>query len=131
MIAKTESVCSRQARLTFAMCRHTVVDLAQVFAAVPRAPGADRLPASELERMHSLLAKAGFPVVDSPATTQKLTDLRAMYEPYLNALSNHLYMEVPPWILAKEITDNWKTSAWGRITGFSNLSDGSPDDHSS
>ena len=42
-----------------------------------------------------------------------------MYEPYLHALSRFLYMEVPPWILAKEITDNWKTSAWGRISGLS------------
>ena len=41
-----------------------------------------------------------------------------MYEPYLNALSRFLYMEVPPWILAQEITDNWKTSAWGRISGI-------------
>jgi hypothetical protein len=41
-------------------------------------------------------------------------------------------MELPPWILAKEITDNWKTSAWGRISGFANQpqQDASPDDHS-
>jgi hypothetical protein len=26
---------------------------------------------------------------------------------------------VPPWILAKEIADNWKTTAWGRISGLS------------
>ena len=41
-----------------------------------------------------------------------------MYEPYLQRSRAFLYMELPPWILAKEITDNWRTSAWGRISGF-------------
>ena len=39
LIASVENTCSRQARLTFAMCRHTVVDLAQVFDATPRSGG--------------------------------------------------------------------------------------------
>jgi hypothetical protein len=42
-----------------------------------------------------------------------------MYEPYLYALADFLYVELPPWILAAHITDDWKTSAWGRISGFS------------
>jgi hypothetical protein len=25
---------------------------------------------------------------------------------------------LPPWILEKKITDNWKTSAWGKISGI-------------
>jgi hypothetical protein len=41
-----------------------------------------------------------------------------MYEPYINALASYLYVDLPPWILAKEAADNWKTSAWGRISGF-------------
>ena len=52
-----------------------------------------------------------------------------MYEPYLSALSDFLYMEIPPWILAKEDTDNWRTSAWGLITGFSSPGPSEPDDH--
>jgi hypothetical protein len=39
-------------------------------------------------------------------------------------------MELPPWILSKEITDNWRTSAWGRIAGFSASASQEPDDHS-
>lgn len=110
--------CARQARLTFAMCRHTVVDLAQVFNVAPRSQ-AERLPAVELGRLRSALATEGFVLPDAPDTTQKLSKLRAMYEPYLEALGTFLVMDVPPWILAGEVIENWRTSAWGRITGFS------------
>jgi hypothetical protein len=52
-----------------------------------------------------------------------------MYEPYLDALSHYLYMQVPPWILATEIVDNWRTSAWGRISGLALAVSNAPDDH--
>jgi hypothetical protein len=111
--------CQRQAKLTFAMCRHTVVDLAQVFYATPRNAGPDRLPPADLQRMRQQLAGAGLAFLDTPESNAKLVKLREMYEPYLKALAAHLYVELPPWILAKAVTDNWKTSAWGRISGFS------------
>jgi hypothetical protein len=117
MIANVESSCARQARLTFAMCRHTVVDLAQVFYKKPLRDAPDRLPAAELQRLRTSLKQFGFNLQDTPAAEKKLADLREMYEPYLGALAVHLYVELPPWILAKEIVDNWRTSAWGRISG--------------
>ena len=118
LIASVEDACSRQARLTFAICRHTVVDIAQVFRAAPR-NGSDRLPLAEMGRMHAVLAQSGWQLSDTPSANAKLSELRAMYEPYLEALAAHLYVELPPWILKREITDNWRTSAWGRISGFS------------
>lgn len=129
LLAFVESAASRQARLTFAMCRHTVVDLAQLFGEAPVQETADRLPAGELERLRAALTKAGFQLRDDEASHKKLADLRAMYEPYLHGLSRFLYMEVPPWILAQEITDNWKTSAWGRISGLTAPDLQGPDDH--
>jgi len=130
LIAGIENACARQARLTFAICRHTVVDLAQLFNAAPRAASVDRLPASELQRLRASLCQAGLKLADTEAADKKLTQLRGMYEPYLEALSRFFDMQLPPWILAKEIADNWKTSAWGRITGFTTVSRQDPDDHS-
>ena len=118
LIATVDNACARQARLTFAMCRHTVVDLAQVFFAAPQAAAVDRLPPSELKRLRVSLLESGYELRDGPEVDEKLTKLRGMYEPYLNALASYLFVELPPWILAKEVTDNWKTSAWGRISGF-------------
>lgn len=119
LIALTDNSCSRQARLTFAMCRHTIADLAQVFFTRPRPMTRDRLPAADFVRLRANLNHAGFALLDDEASNRKLKELRAMYEPYLNALARFLCMELPPWILSKEITDNWKTSAWGRISGAS------------
>jgi hypothetical protein len=132
MIANGESSCARQARLTFAMCRHTVVDLAQVFYRKPIRNLPDRLPAADFQRLRASLTQFGFEFKDAPASEKKLADLREMYEPYLQALAAHLYVELPPWILAKEIMDNWRTSAWGRISGLAATrpSDPSVDDHS-
>jgi hypothetical protein len=128
LLACVENACTRQARLTFAMCRHTAVDLAQLFN-VPPVHATDRLPARELERLRAVLTQAGFRLRDDEASRAKLVELRAMYEPYLHALSRFLYMELPPWILAKEITDNWRTSAWGRISGLDASARQEPDDH--
>jgi hypothetical protein len=129
LLAFVEGTVSRQARLTFAMCRHTVVDLAQLFNEPPSAHRSDRLPAGELARLRAAVTKAGFQIRDDEASHKKLADLRALYEPFVQALSRFLYMEVPPWILANEITDNWKTSAWGRISGLTGPDLAGPDDH--
>jgi hypothetical protein len=124
------SPCQRQAKLTFAMCRHTVVDLAQIFYATPRNTGPNRLPPEDLRRMRKQLTAAGLGFLDTPESNAKLDKLRQMYEPYLNALAAHLYVELPPWILAKEAVDNWRTSAWGRISGFTpSEKASSADDH--
>ena len=131
LIASVENACSRQARLTSAICRHTVVDLAQVFQAAPRGTPVDHLPASDMARLRAVLTQAKFQLRDSPPANQKLAELRAMYEPYLEALARHLFIELPPWILAKEIRDNGKTSGWGRISGFASPAqqEASSDDH--
>jgi hypothetical protein len=119
LVAGTEGSCARQARLTFAMCRHTVADLAQVFSAAPHGMSAKRLSPADLHRLRESLAVSGLKLLDTPESDQKLAELRHMYEPYLEALARYLYVELPPWILSQAVTDNWRTTAWGRITGFS------------
>lgn len=117
-VKTAKQTCARQARLTFAMCRHAVVDLAQVFNAAPHLR-IDRLPEEEFERLRAALAGEGLILRDTLEAKEKLNKLRAMYEPYLEGLGQFLLMDVPPWILAGEAIENWRTSAWGRISGFS------------
>ncbi|HEV7474862.1 MAG TPA: potassium channel family protein [Pyrinomonadaceae bacterium] len=106
-----------QARLTFAMARHAVVDLAQIFRTAPAKPNAElcRLAPGELERIREILAKNNTHLRDGAEAEAKLAELRSMYEPYVCALSEMLLMPLPPWIVGSEAIDNWKTSAWGRI----------------
>ena len=130
LLAQIENAPSaRQARLTFAMCRHTVVDLAQVFGEAPPTNAPDRLPPADFKRLTESLKQAGLELRNDEASSEKFAKLRAMYEPYLEALSRFLYMQIPPWVLASEIIDNWRTSAWGRISGLTLAERPEADDH--
>lgn len=112
VIVGIDGASGRQAQLTFAMARHAVVDLAQIFSTAPQSPATDRFPPAEIERLRGVLSAAGIALRDGAAAEQKLAELRRMYEPYVNALSEYLLMPLPPWLLATAVADNWRTSAW-------------------
>jgi hypothetical protein len=113
-----EDACQRQANLTFAIARHAVVDLSQVFKTAPRALPYNRLPAEDLRRIRDTLAQHGVKLHDGPEADLQLADLRKMYEPYLYALAEYLNQSLPPWIPVRKGKDNWQTTAWGRSAGL-------------
>jgi hypothetical protein len=119
IMAGLEGACERQAELTFAMARHAVVDLSQVFLAKPHAPVHDRLPSDRLEELRSVVAGSGLKLRQGSEAEQRLKDLRRMYEPYINSLSIYLRMAIPPWLSSASRRDNWQTSAWERRSGTS------------
>jgi hypothetical protein len=103
-----------QAKMTFAMARHALVDLAQVFNTSPRAPDIDRLHPETLAQMRRTLAASGIALGDGNEVEKRLGELRRMYEPYVNSLAGFLFMTLPPWIHPGNAMDNWQTSAWER-----------------
>jgi hypothetical protein len=121
VIAGVRGADPYQAQLTFAMARHTVVDLALVFRTPPRPP-ADRLPAERLGELRSRLRAAGLVLADGDAVDAKLTELRQLYEPFVNALAHQLLFRLPPIVADKVPVDNWQSTAWtGRAPGFGKL----------
>jgi hypothetical protein len=116
VMAGIATVDSWQAEMTFAMGRHTLVDLALIVHQKPVSPKRDRLPASEYKALHEYLASSGVPCARTVEAASHLAQLRTMYEPYVEALARHLVLEAPPW-RAAAIRDNWKTSAFARLTG--------------
>jgi len=121
-----EGASKRQARLTFAMARHAVVDLAQIFNTSPREPVPDRLPPDQLIRLRSNLAAAGVKLTDGPVADKKLTELRRMYEPHVSPLADFLLLPLPGWDPNADAFDNWQTSRWGRISATTDSPAGSP-----
>lgn len=101
-----------QAHLTFAMARHTVVDLSQVIFAQPKPPPQDRLPQLLWERVCRIMEAAGAPLCDDEGAQKTLTERRSQYEPYVHVLAERLYLTLPPFLPEKEVRDNWETSAW-------------------
>ena len=112
IIAGIDGGPARQAHLTFAKARHTAAELAQVFVSSPPGPEPDRLPPSTLEALRNALAETGITVREGLATDQKLMELRQMYEPYVQALSRHLLISLPPWFQVNVTLDSWQSSNW-------------------
>lgn len=104
---------ARQARLTFAIARHAVVDLTQVFRLQPRSRDGDRLSTTELAAVRQELVAAGVEFSDDAGVRGRLATLRAMYEPYVEALAFYLLMPLPGWRPAADAHDNWRTTAKG------------------
>jgi hypothetical protein len=111
--AGIEGAPARQAQLTFAMARHAVVDLAQVFNTPPHDPPEPRLTPESLLVLRSQLAEAGVQLSLTPEAEQRLAKLRSMYEPYVTALAEYLLVPLPPWFRSPQARDNWRTSRWG------------------
>ena len=111
LIAGVKEHESRQAHLTFAMARHAMVDLAQIFSLPPANDAPDRLPPERYEQLYKLLCQSGVSVNRDGDSFERLRQMRALYEGYATALANYLYMPLPPWIADKPHKDNWLTVA--------------------
>jgi hypothetical protein len=101
------------ARFTYAIARHAVVDLSYSFHEGPAPPPADRLPPKDLQELLRHLREAGIePAAELPNIEERLGRMRAFYEPYVNALANHLELRLPQWLVPESPTDNWRTTEW-------------------
>jgi hypothetical protein len=107
-----EGLPAEPARFTFAIARHAVVDLAQVFNTPPITTGGNRLSPAEFARLRDVLAASGILLNEELATEQKLAELRATYEPFVSSLARFLLVSLPPWITPESNLDDWQTSAW-------------------
>lgn len=117
LLTVADGVDRRQARLTFAMARHALVDLSLVMRRQPRATTAERLPEARLRELLSALRTAGVTVRDDAGALARLAELRGLYEPFAAALAGFFRLSVPDVWPADERPDNWQTSAWMRRAG--------------
>jgi len=131
VIAETQTCNPYQAQLTFAMARHTAVDLALVLNTPPCPSEADRYPDERRRDLRASLTESGLPLRIEGDLDGKLAELRGMYEPFLNGLSRRLMLPLPAIFPEGDAVDNWQTSAWTRrIAGLDRLAPAGPrDDH--
>lgn len=95
----------RQAGLTFAMCRHALIDLAQVLnnQTLP----STRLNSEQLQALKEVLSSAGFTVSDQGLA--ELSEMRSHYEPIAEGLAWALDLNLPAWTKDPAELDNWQT----------------------
>ncbi len=111
LIAGVRGPEARQAQLTFAMARHAMVDLSQIFSCRPGAGRPDRLPPERYQKLFDHLCQSGVSVCRDSLSSERLREMRALYEGYAEALSEYLAMPLPQWIQDEPRKDNWMTVA--------------------
>ena len=84
-------------KATFEVALRAVTELAAAFRLKPMSPPTDRLPRADFQKIFQAIADAGMEVGAPEETERKLAEIRGMYEPYVYALSQYLYVELPQW----------------------------------
>ena len=103
-----------QARLTFAMARHALVDISQIFGTRPVSFERERMTDEDLAHLRATLRDWGLSLRAGADADDRLRSLRRLYEPYANGLSCHLLIPLPPWLPDHARAVNWQTSAYDR-----------------
>jgi hypothetical protein len=114
IIAGVDGLKSDQAKSTFAMARHAVVDLSQIVNASYDPNFADRLPPEQLTRLRTALSDRGLKFREGEESEAKLAYLRSLYEPYAIAMARNLFITLPPWVHTEKRRDNWQAGPWDR-----------------
>jgi hypothetical protein len=111
LLAASDAGTKFQAKLTFAMARHAVIDLAQVFGTTPE-PEVRRLSEEDVGRLWAVVGAAGLAgAVTTDSFAGSLTELAASYEPHVLAIGAHLVVAVPAWLPERAQPDDWETDA--------------------
>jgi len=128
LITTIEGPAARQSQLTFAMARHALIDLGHVFKIEKSAKhkeqvGLDRLPPEAFASLCENLSGLHLRLCGDPASMQRLTAIRMLYEPHAHALSDYMKMPLPLWVPEPRKADAWKAVADLRVGGDSLISD--------
>jgi hypothetical protein len=119
LIVGFEGISTPSSRFTFAMARHSAVDLAQIFGTPPINPKLNRLSSADFARMRDALAEVGLRLTNEEDAEKRLYELRLIYEPFVNALADHLLVNLPVWVSTTRTVDDWQTSAWDHFAQWS------------
>jgi hypothetical protein len=116
------SPCARQAQLTFAIGRHTLVDLGHVFSREHREQQLRSVPPTRLDdaeyaHLCTLLGVAGFSLCGDLDTRERLLAVRRLYEPHAAGLAEYLRLTLPAWVPPLRDPSR-KPDGWTTVAGL-------------
>ncbi len=122
LITTVQGAGTRQAELTFAMARHTLIDLGHVFHLEReeeqlRSEPPSRLSDSEYGRLCDTLRGTGVRLCGDQDVRARLLAIRRLYEPSACALASRLQLELPHWV-APPPDPARKLDAWNSVAGL-------------
>jgi hypothetical protein len=89
-------------------------------------PAKDRLTPGAARGLWEAASERGVLTEHQAAASERLHGIRLVYEPYLQALSAYLLMDLPPWTPSADASDNWETTATDFVSPVSLLGPNSP-----
>jgi hypothetical protein len=101
------------------MARHTAVDLTQSFGIRPVKKAQRKYSPDDFARLCTTLQERGIGLRSDSEASQRLKDLRLMYEPFVEALANYLIVDLPELNIVPDRVDDWQTSAWDHFLAAS------------
>jgi hypothetical protein len=114
-----EGMPVKPAKFIFAMARHTAVDLTQSFGIRPVKKAQRKYSPDDFARLCTTLQERGIGLRSDSEASQRLKDLRLMYEPFVEALANYLIVDLPELNIVPDRVDDWQTSAWDHFLAAS------------
>ena len=117
LLARRDTPHASQARLTFAMARHALVDITQIFVREFRPMAGERLAHDALRSLEASLLAGPFTPATDHGFEERLAGFRLLYEPYARALGEFLLYELPPWERGRRQPDNWERAPWDKLLG--------------
>jgi hypothetical protein len=116
MVGSTEGRQPLQARMTFAILRQVVVEMARSLEIVSVRAGAGvPLDPEGYRAMQAMFAEAGLPWPEGSACEEMLASLRATYAPLLQGLAEYLKIPLPGLVPADDASDHWDQGPRGLI----------------
>ncbi len=119
----------RQAKMTFAMARHALVDITQIFVTRYVPARVTRLTPEQYAALGAVLAPTPMRLPEGDAFGEHLAELRLLYEPYAESLASYLLIDLPPWAHLESRRDNWRGGPWDRTLAIRHAAEHSADDH--
>jgi hypothetical protein len=114
VVAGIEGIRNEQAKVTFAVARHAMVDLAQLVNAHYDPLDSVRLDDEQRSRLEQAIQDHGLHLREATKPEETLKHLRSLYEPYALAIARNLLITLPPWIHPEKRKDNWEGGPWDR-----------------
>jgi len=128
ILVGVEDIKPLQARMTFAMARQVVLEMARSLeVSGTQDVGQARLHPAGFEEMLTSFSDAGLTWNGGPAAYETLAAARATYEPLLLGLADHLLIALPGWLPDNDGADHWERGPRGIIARrlIGGLADGS------
>jgi hypothetical protein len=116
ILVGVEDIKPLQARMTFAMARQVVLEMARSLdITAARSPHRNRLDHEAYTKMQAVFAEAGLSWNGGAQGEETLAVVRATYEPLLEALAAYLLIPLPGWVADDDASDHWERGPRGII----------------